>query len=85
MKQDSGSYAVFSEKGSLASQMTAAKSSGRNRQTTWMPQDKQATQYPLIPWSKWRRSQHCYKFRKSECPGMDTSTTIQVTKDLAEY
>ena len=47
VKDDSGSYAVFTEQGSSASQMTAAK---------WIlspdcrvAQDKQLTQYLLIP------------------------------------
>ena len=83
MKQDSGSYAVFSEQGSAASQITAAKVLGVIDYLNAL--GKQATQYPLIIWSKWKTLQHCYKFRKSVCPGMDTSSTVQVTKDLAEY
>ena len=41
MKDDSGSYAVFTEQGS-ASQMTADA------------QDKQQMQFPLTPRSKWK-------------------------------
>ena len=42
MKDDSGSYAVFTEQGSSASQLTAAK-------VCQGAQDKQQTQYQLIP------------------------------------
>ena len=41
VKDDSGSYAVFTEQGSSASQMTAAK--------IMVAMDKQQTQYRLIP------------------------------------
>ena len=37
VKDDSGSYASFTEQGSSASQMTAAKGAGRYCLTTWMP------------------------------------------------
>ena len=48
VKDDSGSYAVFTEQGSSASQMTAAKSwiSSPDCQDA---QDKQLTQYLLVP------------------------------------
>ena len=36
MKDDSGSYAVFTEQGSSASQMTAAKSNGYHLQTAFL-------------------------------------------------
>ena len=36
VKDDSGSYAVFTEQGSSASQMTAAKSHGYYLQTAWL-------------------------------------------------
>ena len=62
VKDDSGSCAVFTERGSSASQMTAAKS--------WISypdcqgvQDKQLTQYLLIPWSKWKMPQNYKKFQ----------------------
>ena len=49
VKDDSGSYAVFAEQGSSASQMTAAKSHGYRIQTARVAQDKQLMQYLLIP------------------------------------
>ena len=57
VKDDSGSYAVFTEQGSSASQMTAAKS--------WISypdcqgaQDKQLMQYLLVPKLKWKMLQN---------------------------
>ena len=47
VKDDSGSFEVFSEQGSSASQMTAAKM-----------QDKQQMQYLRIPRSKWKMHRH---------------------------
>ena len=49
MKDDSGSYALFTEQGSSASQMTAALF-----QDYRDAQDKQQMQYPPIPGSKWK-------------------------------
>ena len=48
VKDDSGSYAVFTEQGSSASQMTAAKVR-TSFQDYWDAQDKQQMQYPLKP------------------------------------
>ena len=67
VKDDSGSSAVFAEQGSSASQMTAA------RVTISYPdcqdaQDKQRTQYLLIPRLKWKMLQKLLKIPKSECP-----------------
>ena len=50
---DSGSYAAFTEQGSSASQMTAAKVMDVN-QGFQVVQDKQQTQYQLTPRSKWK-------------------------------
>ena len=49
MKDDSGSYAVFTEQGSSSSQMTAAKSHGYHHPDCQVARDKQLTQYLLIP------------------------------------
>ena len=49
VKDDSGSYAVFTEHGSSASQMTAAKVSWISYPDCQVAQDKQVTQYLLIP------------------------------------
>ena len=49
VKDDSGSYAVFTEQGSSASQMTAAKKSWISSPDCQVAMDKQQTQYQLIP------------------------------------
>ena len=49
VKDNSGSYAVFTEQGSSASQMTAAKDHGYHLQIARVAMDKQQTQYRLIP------------------------------------
>ena len=48
VKDDSGSYAVFTEQGSSASQMTAAKIMDISPDCL-VAMDKQQTQYQLIP------------------------------------
>ena len=69
VKDNSGSYAVFTEQGSSASQMTAAKIMAYHFQIARLRWDKQQTQYQLIPTSENGR---CFpkilKIRKSECP-----------------
>ena len=67
MGDDSGSYAVYTEQGSSASQMTAAKVMDilQDRQDA---QDTQLTQYPLTPRSKWKMHRRYLKIPKSECP-----------------
>ena len=52
MKDDSGSYAVFTEQGSSASQMTAVYQGYQDAQ------DKQLMQYLLTPKSKWKMLQN---------------------------
>ena len=54
VKDDSGLYAVFTEQGSSASQITAAKVMDiQSRLPGQDFQDKQLMQYPLILRSKW--------------------------------
>ena len=48
VKDDSGSYAVFTEQGSSASQMTAAKGM-ESSPDCHVPMEKQRTQYLLMP------------------------------------
>ena len=57
MKDDSGSYAVFTEQGSSASQMTAAKVMDINPDCQGA-QDKQLTQCLLKPRSRWKMLQN---------------------------
>ena len=54
---DSGSYAVFTEQGSSASQMTAAKVMDIKKQDYLDVQVKQLMQYPLKLRSKWKTHQ----------------------------
>ena len=49
VKENSGSYAVFTEQGSAASQMTAAKISWISSPDCMVAMDKQQMQYRLIP------------------------------------
>ena len=56
VKDNSGSYAVFTEQGSSASQMTAAKV--MDIQDCQDAQDKQQTQYLLTPRSTWKMLQN---------------------------
>ena len=49
VKDDSGTYGVFTEQGSSASQMTAAKSDGRYWRDYLIVQDKPPTQHLLTP------------------------------------
>ena len=55
VKYDSGSYAVFTEQGSSASQMTAAKVMDIKSR---LLQDKQQMQHPLILRSEWKMLQN---------------------------
>ena len=54
MKDDAGSYVVFTEQGSSASQMTAAKVMDFFEQDYQDAQDKRQTQHPQTPRSKWK-------------------------------
>ena len=68
VKDDSGSYAVITEQGSSASQMTAAKVMhiiSKHRDA----QHKQQM-HPLVPRSTWKVHQRYQKNPKSECPDM---------------
>ena len=59
VKCDSESYAVFTEQGSSASQMTAAKIMDMiSRLPGCAGQAKQQTQYPLTPRSRWKKMHH---------------------------
>ena len=53
VRDDSGSYAVFTEQGSSASQMTAAKVMDTKPDCQGAP-DKQRTQYLLMLRSEWK-------------------------------
>ena len=59
VKDDSGSYAAFTEQEFSASQMTAVKNHGYHVQIARVRLDKQRTQYLLRPKSKWKMLQKC--------------------------
>ena len=63
VKDDSGSYAVFTEQGSSASQMTAAKGHGHKINASGMRRTSSRTQYQLTSSSKWKMLQNYWKFR----------------------
>ena len=61
VKDDSGAYAVFTEQGSSASQMTAAKS-WISSPDCRVAMDNQQTQYLFIPKQKWKMLTNYRKF-----------------------
>ena len=79
MKDDSASHAVFTEQGSSASHMTAAKSHGYHFIATQVAQDKQLPQYLLTLKSRWKRLRQSLKTHKiGMSRHVDTSTTTQI-------
>ena len=54
VKDDSGSYAVFTEQGSSASQMTAAKSHGYHLQIAWLRWTSSRHSIGSHPSEKWK-------------------------------
>ena len=63
VKDDSGSYAVFAEQGSSASQMTAAQMSWISFPDCQVAMDRQQTQYRRIPRWKWKMLTNYWKFQ----------------------
>ena len=68
VKDDSGSYAVFTEQGSSASQMTAAKVMDIISRLPGLRMDKQRTQYLFYTQVKMEDAPKLLKILKSECP-----------------
>ena len=79
VKDDSGSYAVFAEQGSSASQMTAAEVF-YIFQGFQDAQDKQPMQYPLVLRSKWKVHQR-YLRKKFRCISYDQLARHFLEKD----
>ena len=84
VKDNSGSYAVFTEQGSSASQMTAAKIMISSPDCL-VAMDKQQTQYRLIPKCKWKISQIIENSKIGVSRHLDSSTTTQMAKILVQY
>ena len=85
VKDDSGSYAVFTEQGSSASQMTAAKIMDIISRLPGC--DGQAADavsaYTQV---KMEDAHKLLKIPKSECPDiLDSSTTTQMAKIMVQY
>ena len=59
---DSGSYAVFTEQGSSASQMTAAKVSENHFQIAWLRRTSSWRRISLFPGRKWKIIPNYWKF-----------------------
>ena len=84
MKDDSGSYVVFTEQGSSASQMTAAKAMdviSRLLECARQAADAEFADAEV----KMVDAPKLLKIPKSECPDQDTSTTTQVAKIMVQY
>ena len=67
VKGDSGSFAVFTEKGPSASQMTAAKSHGYHLQIAWLRRTSSGRSICLYQ-VKTEDAPKLLKIPKSECP-----------------
>ena len=83
VKDDSGSYAVFTEQGSSASQITEAKESWTSSPGCRVAQDKQRMQYLLTPWKLEYSPIENSQIGVSR--HMDSSTTTQMAKIMVQY
>ena len=84
VKDDSGSYVIFTEQGSSASQMTAAKVMdviSRLPGCDGPAADAVSAETHV----KMEDAPKLIKIRKSECPDMDSSTTTQLAKITVQY
>ena len=85
VKDGSGSYAVFTEQGSSASQMTPAKSHGYHIQTAILRRPSSGCSISLYPGKNGR----CSKIIENSQIGMsrhlDSSTEAQMAKIMVQY
>ena len=68
VKDDSGSYAVFTEQGSSASQNDRRQNHGYHLQIAKLRWTSSRRSISLYPSEKWKMLTNCSKFQKSECP-----------------
>ena len=68
VKDDSGSYAVFTEQGSSGVTNDGCKSNGCHSKTTRMRRTSSRRSISLTPTSKWKMHHQLLKIPKSECP-----------------
>ena len=80
VKDDSGSYAVFTEQGSSAPQMTAAKSHGRQIPTTRMRRTSSRRSISLYPGSNGRCSTLIEHSEIGRSGHLESSATTQRSK-----
>ena len=85
VRDNSGSYAVFTEQGSSASQMTAAKISWISSPDCLVAMDKQQTQYQCIPKWKWKMLTNIENSKIGVSRHLDSSTTTLMAKIMVQY
>ena len=85
VKDDSGCYAVFTEQGSSASQMTAAKSHGYHLQIAGLRWTSSRRSICLNPSKNGRCSQILENSRIGVSRHLDSSTTTQMAKIMVQY
>ena len=85
VKDDSGSYAVFTEQGSSASQMTAAKSQGYHLQIARLRWTGSRRSISFFPSENGRCSQIILNFQIGVSRHLDSSTTTQMAEVMVQY
>ena len=85
VKDDSGSYAVFIEQGSSASQRTAAKIIGYHLQIAWLRWTSSRRSISLYPSENGRCSQIIENSKIGVSRHLDSSTTTQMAKIMVQY
>ena len=85
VKDDSGFYAVFTEQGSSASQMTAAKSHGYHLQIARLRRTSSRRSICLYPSENGRCSQIIENSKIGLSRHLDSSTTTQMAKVMVQY
>ena len=84
-KDDSGSYAVFTEQGSSASQMTAANVIDIIFQIAWLRWTSSRRSICLYPSKNGRCSQIIENSKIGVSRHLDSSTTTQMAKIMVQY
>ena len=85
VKDDSGSYAVFTEQGSSASQMTAAKNHGYHLQIAGLRWTSSRRSICFYPSKNGRCSQIIESSKIGVWRHLDSSTTTQMAKIMVQY
>ena len=85
VKDNSGAYAVFTEQGSSASQMTAAKNHGYYLQIAWLRRTSSRRSISLYPSENGRCSQIIENSKIGVSRHLNSSTTTQMAKFMVQY